>query len=433
MKLLKKHILPAAVSLALIGGVTTVNAAVYVQCPGDDNGNAQWDGTETQPQENYKCMHLVGADGFAVMSDGNPMYTFGFGDITGSLPEDAIADGILDAEWPGPTIALEQGDEFWLTLSNSGTVIRPDLFDPHTIHFHGFPNAAAVFDGVPEVSISINMGASLTYYYNIVEPGTYIYHCHVEATEHMEMGMLANLYVHAQQDRTGIGGTVANPDVATQSPRFGGTGPTGYAYNDGDGTTAYDVEEPVQLSSFDSNFHDASLFVQPLPFADLEGDYPQMNGRGYPYTVMQGDLAPPTDNMDPVDGHGPGKVTGVPGEILNNGTAAQTQDSYIEVTAGETLLVRLSNVGLDRFYTLTAPGLTMKVVGTGARQMKGVDGKNIYKTVASVNTGGGETQDILIDTTGVAPGTYFLHAAEVHQLSNKTQMDGGMMTEIVVN
>jgi hypothetical protein len=65
--------------------------------------------------------------------------------------------------------------------------------------------------------------------------------------------------------------------------------------------------------------------------------------------------------------------------------------------------------------------------------MRGVDGKNIYKTVASVTTGGGETHDVLIDTADVAPGTYFLHAAEVHQLSNKTQMDGGMMTEIVVN
>ena len=173
--------------------------------------------------------------------------------------------------------------------------------------------------------------------------------------------------------------------------------------------------------------------MQPLPFAELEGDYPQMNGRGYPYTVTQGDLPAPLDNVDPVDGHAPGKVTGNPGELLNNGTPSQTQDSYIEVNEGETLLVRLSNVGLDRFYTLTAPGLSMQVVGTGARQMRGVDGKNIYKTVASVTTGGGETHDILIDTTGVAPGTYFLHAAEVHQLSNKTQMDGGMMTEIVVN
>ena len=41
--------------------------------------------------------------------------------------------------------------------------------------------------------------------------------------------------------------------------------------------------------------------------------------------------------------------------------------------------------------------------------------------------------DVLIDTAGVAPGTYFLQTAELHQMSNATQMDGGMITEIVVN
>ena len=54
--------------------------------------------------------------------------------------------------------------------------MRPDLFDPHTVHYHGFPNAATVFDGVPEVSISINMGSTLTYYYNVVVITSYSIH-----------------------------------------------------------------------------------------------------------------------------------------------------------------------------------------------------------------------------------------------------------------
>jgi hypothetical protein len=65
--------------------------------------------------------------------------------------------------------------------------------------------------------------------------------------------------------------------------------------------------------------------------------------------------------------------------------------------------------------------------------MRGVTGKNLYVETASVNFGGGETHDVIIDTAGVAPGTYFLQAAELHQMSNKTQLDGGMITEIVVN
>jgi len=84
-------------------------------------------------------------------------------------------------------------------------IMRPDLFDPHSVHFHGFPNASAVFDGLPESAVVINMGATLTYFYNLVEPGTFLYHCHVEATEHMQMGMLGNLYVRPAQNKLAQG------------------------------------------------------------------------------------------------------------------------------------------------------------------------------------------------------------------------------------
>jgi len=155
-----------------------------------------------------------------------------------------------------------------------GMMMRPDLFDPHTVHYHGFPNAAAVFDGVPDASISINMGSSLTYFYYNAEPGTFIYHCHVEATEHMQMGMLGQLYVTPIQD-----GTVY------QDPDSSGRIYTRFAYNDGDGSTGYDVDFPIQISGFDPEFHDASLTVQPLPFALMVDRFPMLNGRGYPDTV----------------------------------------------------------------------------------------------------------------------------------------------------
>ena len=450
MNKLMKRTLPAAISLALLVGIQEARAVVNVQCPGDNDGDAAWDSdVDETPADNIKCMSLIAGDSFTVMSDTNPIYIFGFGNQTGTPADEVIGAGILDAEWSGPTIELDQGDEFYLNLTNVGTVIRPDLFDPHTVHFHGFPNAATVFDGVPEVSISINMGATLTYYYNIVEPGTYIYHCHVEATEHMEMGMLANLYVHPLQDALGcfdvIDGVPEANDKCPIAERKGGdaAAPLGYAYNDNDGTTGFDVEKALQAASFDSDFHDASLFVQPLPFSLMEGDYPQFNGRGYPQTLWPlaadplnpgpTEIGAPRDNTLPVDGFDPGKVTGIAGEVLNNGTITQTLNSAVSVIQGEQLLLRLSNVGLDRFWTLTAPGLTMKLVGTGARLMRGQEGKNLYVETASVNFGGGETHDVIIDTTGVTPGTYFLHATELHQMSNKTQLDGGMITEIVVN
>ena len=231
--------------------------------------------------------------------------------------------------------------------------MRPDLFDPHTVHFHGFPNAASVFDGVPEVSIAISHGATLTYYYNIVQAGTFIYHCHVEATEHMEMGMLANLYVHPKQDANRL------PEWALSvATRKGGTdvgAPTGYAYNDDDGTTALGRREAHSGLRIRLDFHDASVFIQPLPFSELEANYPMINGRGYPDTIRPGNLRhrrqrQPGRRVSSRQDHGVG------GEILNNGTPTQTLDSVISLTQGQKLLLRLSNVSIDRFYTLTAQG-----------------------------------------------------------------------------
>ena len=85
------------------------------------------------------------------------------------------------------------------------------------------------------------MGATLTYYYKINEPGTYMYHCHVEATEHMQMGMLGNLYVY-------------RPRTAARHPTVQAERLHQYAYNDGDGSTGYDVDYPIQLGSFDQRF-----------------------------------------------------------------------------------------------------------------------------------------------------------------------------------
>ena len=157
-----------------------------------------------------------------------------------------------------------QGD-----LTNSGMRERPDLFDPHTVHYHGFPNAASVFDGEPMASFSIGLGESLTYYYNNQYPGTYMWHCHVEAAEHMQMGMLGNLYILPGQDAT-----CATARRRPGQPTASRTRPAprhwaGFAYNDGDGSTGYDVMYFLQETAFDPAFHDADHTYQKLPFADM--------------------------------------------------------------------------------------------------------------------------------------------------------------------
>lgn len=148
--------------------IAPVSAAVFSQCPPDTDGvDTDGDGIV---DNDHVCMKLAAGDGFVNMADGRLMYMFGFGNVTGTPDAMVMMEGMLAAELPAPTIVVKEGQKVFLALTNVGMVIRPDLFDPHTIHWHGFPNAAAIFDGVPEASIAINMGSTFTYFYNVVEP-----------------------------------------------------------------------------------------------------------------------------------------------------------------------------------------------------------------------------------------------------------------------
>ncbi len=375
------------------------SASIYVQCPEDTDGiDADGDG---DPANDIVCMHISGGDGFAKMADGKDQYTFSFGLVPLGMPEEnVVSETALKATLPAPRITLREGQELYLTMTNVGMVMRPDLFDPHSVHWHGFPNAAPIFDGLPEPSPTANMGASFTYYYKAEVPGTFFYHCHVEAAEHMQMGMIGNLWVYPRQDQQGTVGGFSK-----------------FAYNDGDGSTGYDVEYPLQLTAFDSEFHDQHIAVQPLPFADMYDDYPMINGRGYPDTIN-------------------------PNPITNNATAfgaaenfdAQTVNTLIEADAGDRILLRVSNVSTTHQYAITTTlGVPMKVVGRGAALLRGPTGLNTSMTVNVLNVGGGQHFDVILDTSGVSAGTYILYTTNLADLSNGSQERGGIMTEIVLN
>jgi len=221
-------------------------------------------------------------------------------------------------------MAIDEDDEFFLTLTNVGMIMRPDLFEQHTVHFHGYPNASAFYDGVPDASVAINIGASFTYYYLAPDAGTYFWHCHITPPEHLQMGMVGQLYVRPRQDRvTGslytalsnqqgdlrtacpsftdtvhsdilcsnplpAGGATANTATGAATVLHGGT--SGYAYNDGDGSTYYDVEYPMQIHGFDPNFHFVGMTFNPEGFTDMKDKYFLLNGRSYPDTVTPGPL-----------------------------------------------------------------------------------------------------------------------------------------------
>jgi FtsP/CotA-like multicopper oxidase with cupredoxin domain len=166
----------------------------------------------------------------------------------------------------------------------------------------------------------------------------------------------------------------------------------------------------------DPVFHDLHLGVQPLPFANLLDTYPMLNGRGYPDTVNLAPLPAPQEKIDAA--------------YLSANVSSNPQSSLVQATAGQKILLRISNLNITGFYTLSAMGLPMKVVGTGAHILKGPSGLPAYYDTSSVTLGGGEAVDVIIDTTGVAPGTYALYTTNLNYLSNNTEDFGGMMTEI---
>jgi hypothetical protein len=98
--------------------------------------------------------------------------------------------------------------------------------------------------------------------------------------------------------------------------------------------------------------------------------------------------------------------------------------------------------------TVISPGIDMQVVGMGAAIARGpsdVDAANpIYPAGSkatpadrfyatnSVTMGGGEAYDVILDTSNVPAGTYYLYTANLNFLSNHGEDYGGAMTEIVV-
>jgi FtsP/CotA-like multicopper oxidase with cupredoxin domain len=402
------------------------DSSISVQCPTSTDLHPSGDG--------ITCINLVAGDGMVTMGDdddgfGNPggkrLYIFSFAEAP--VPDVGAGDpainspgyagwlmdqGTMAANSPAPTLSVDEDDEVFLTLSNVGMAMRPDLFDPHTVHWHGFPQAASIFDGIPDASVSVNMGASLSYYYNAKDAGTYMYHCHVEATEHMQMGMLGNLYVRPRQNRC--------LDLTDDLAVPGSTCPTGhvdgdmYAYNDGDASTYYDVEYPIQIGSFDPAFHDASFYVQPLPFAGMRDSYFLLNGRGYPSTVDAGLIS----TEDPYGISRP----------------SQPVSSLITADPGDRILLRISNLNVTQFSTLATNGLPMEVIALDARMLRDGDGNNMYYKTNSVTLGGGQSVDVVIDTSGLTSGEkYFLYTTNLHQLANDDENFGGMMTEIHIN
>jgi FtsP/CotA-like multicopper oxidase with cupredoxin domain len=372
--------------------------------------------------------------------------------LNGHIDPRLVMDvGVLNGNIPAPLIAIDEGDELFLTLTNVGQVMRPDLFEQHTVHFHGYANASAFYDGVPDASVAINIGGSFTYYYLAPEAGTYMWHCHISPPEHLQMGMVGQIYVRPKQFQSMATDLAAELKTANQNSATGGNGlncndilcagqtpvpasarsssPTAvegkgkkYAYNDGDGSTAYDVEYPIQMHGFDPNFHFVGMTFNPESFTDNKDKYFLLNGRSYPDTINPDALT--TQSSDGVE------------------RTSQPMRSLISIPAGGKALLRFSDLNVTEYHTLASLGIPMHVIAQNARLLRDLDGNNMDYYTNSITLAGGESIDVILDACQVravdgscttpyaTDSVFYLYTPQLDHLSNDAENFGGMMTEV---
>ena len=319
-------------------------------------------------------LSLVATDGYMTVPgrETDPVYIFGFVKVDPALSVDQ-----LEATYKGhtkhtaPHLDFLQNDDIRITLTNLGLVQRPDLVDSHTIHWHGFDVPSPLNDGVPEVSIAVPIGKQVTYFYRPHREGTYMYHCHFEDVEHVQMGMTGIVFVRPLQDGHAIGGF------------------TKFAYNDGDGSTGYHRHFAILLNEVWKHFHDGDRDIQESIATDYNPQWFTLNGRCYPHTVLPNDDPGLADNLR----------IGTHNANYNTTDYSNPNSALIQVNPGERVLLRLANLGYQQ-HAMQLPGIPMHVVGQDASLLRNGTGAAAVDTSYWTNTlyvGPGEARDVLFD------------------------------------
>jgi len=357
-----------------------------------------------------KRLHLAGTDGWVSMpADAPPdlpffpdslapspfnTYVFGFRNVTG-MSDSQVAAQRGKAQISAPILVFDEEDDVFITLTNLGLVQRPDLFDGHTLHWHGFVNAIPLFDGVPELSVAVPIGRDLTYFYRPHDPGTYMYHCHFEDVEHVQMGMTGVVFVRPKQNNAPVHGDPVG---------------TKYAYNDGDGSTRYDREFAFMITELWSAAHYRDAHIQVNDWTDYDPSFWLLNGRAYPDTLAA--------NGDP---------TSTAGGRLQY----QPISSLVRCNAGDRVLLRFANLGYQN-HEMSVDNIDLTIVAKDAALLVGRDGTHNYLTTNTIDIGPGESRDVIF-TAPSAPGTYLLYDRRYSYLNNGGGGGyGGMLTEIRV-
>jgi hypothetical protein len=299
------------------------------------------------------------------------------------------------AQLSAPILFTDQGADFKLHLHNLGEQQRPvGNPDNHTIHFHGFTNQIVYFDGVPDTSIAAAIGRELIYHYYPEDPGSYMYHCHIDDVEHVHMGLYGIVFIRCGQ---------LSPYAPGKRQAF--DDPPGLLPEQ---QSWYDREYAMIITEFDVHGHWNDAHNQDTDWSEYNGSFRLMNGRAWPDTI-QPHTDPMLTNLIPGAGSLPNSYWGAGGNLEH--LRFNPNSSLIQGKAGERILVRISNLGFEE-HSLLLPGIPLTVVGR--------DAKPLYAT----------RPDYGVDNT--ANGAIYGSRADIQWTSNRVDLGPGESRDMII-
>jgi hypothetical protein len=201
---------------------------------------------------------------------------------------------------PGPTLNYVEGDSVELKLRNMSQGA------PHTIHLHGL-DVNQQNDGVPHLSFEVGHNETKSYFFKAPHPCTYIYHCHVTSTLHVQAGMYGLLIVRPTANNLTWNG--------------------GYSFHQENSWMTSELDTVWHSDSMINHEHDTTTNQMLLP--DYNPQYFFVNGR--------------SEN--------------------------QLSSQAITASVGETVLLRLANIGFYGNTYVFPPQLDAKVISSDGRPL----------------------------------------------------------------
>jgi manganese oxidase len=316
------------------------------------------------------------------------------GPVTG---DEALLAG--NAQFPSPLIYAAVGDVVEVRLKNLGVTADPSApNDPHSIHLHGL-DVDAANDGVPETSLGaipanavLDNGAALpgagnvvVYMFSAKFPGTTMYHCHQEASIHVQMGMYGALVIYSADDRAN-----ANSAYNHGGP---GNGFGGQVYG-----WKYDKDYVLLESEIAPPQHVSEELNGSYNPVDFHPSYWFLNGLSFPNTIHVG-LPGATGWTDWIAAH-PGYDPFITGSI------STVHAKYSGISRGDKVLIRMINMGYET-QPMHMHGFHGKVIGSDQRAWTWANiplltptGLGLEKNTLTI--GSGEAYEWLIDFGTVA-------------------------------